>query len=174
MKIAVTGTHRVGKTTLVEELLESLPDYEYIQEPYYELEESGYLFPEIPTVDDYIAQLEYSITQISKNDGNVIFDRCPVDLLAYIEAIGGYNTQSLYSKAKDAMKEIDLLVFVPIENPDILVYTEPDLSELRFLVNDILNDWVWDFDIETVEVNGTPSNRCKQIIDRLLQSKKQQ
>lgn len=166
MKVAITGAHRVGKTTLIEKLLESLPDYEYIQEPYYEMEESGHLFSDTPTIDDYLAQLKHSINQISKNDGNIIFDRCPIDIMAYIEAIGGYDIQSLYLNVEDIMKQIDLLVFIPIEIPDLIGCSDSELPELRFRVNEILNDWVWDFDMETIEVNGTPSDRLNQIMNK--------
>jgi len=60
MKIAITGAHRVGKTTLAEKLHENLANYDFRMEPYYELEESGYEFSEIPDIDDFIKQLEYS------------------------------------------------------------------------------------------------------------------
>ena len=168
MKLAITGAHRVGKTTLVEKLMESLPDYEYIPEPYYELEESGYMFSEIPTVEDYLIQLECSVKQTCRNDENIIFDRCPIDILAYIEAIGGYgNIQSLYNKVEYIMREIDLLVFVPIENPDIIFCPESELPELRSRVNELLTDWVWDFDIEPISVKGTPLARKNLVIDRI-------
>ena len=52
MKIAITGTHRVGKTTLAEKLYEFFPDYEHYSELYFQLEEAGNIFPEIPTIDD--------------------------------------------------------------------------------------------------------------------------
>lgn len=168
MKVAITGAHRVGETTLAEELQKALTGYEFIQEPYYEMEESGYMFSEIPTVDDYLAQLKYSIKQISGNKGNVIFDRCPLDFMAYIEAINGQGyIQSLYGKVEDVMKEIDLLVFVHIESRDIVRCDESDLPELRHQVNDILSEWVWDFETETIEVTGTQLARKKQIIDTL-------
>ena len=44
MKIALTGAHCVGKTTLAEKLQASLRDYLFIPEPYVELEERGYDF----------------------------------------------------------------------------------------------------------------------------------
>ncbi len=84
MKIAVSGAHRVGKTTLVENLHEALPDYECKAEAYYELQETGFDFPEIPEVEDYVMMLEHSIKQITESDGNIVFDKCPVDMLAYI------------------------------------------------------------------------------------------
>jgi GTPase SAR1 family protein len=87
MKIVITGAHRVGKTTLVEKLQENLVDYDFKIEPYLELEEQGYEFSERPNVDDFLKQLEYSIKQISSTGYNVIFDRSPIDFLAYIKAV---------------------------------------------------------------------------------------
>lgn len=169
MKIAITGAHRVGKTTLAEKLHETFPDYEYYPEPYFELEEAGYIFSEIPTVDDYLAQLEYSIKQIAKSDNNAIFDRCPVDLLAYIQATDkSQNLQSIFNKVQNAIDEIDLLIFVPIEEPDIISCSESELPELRFQVNEILCNLISDFDIETIEVSGTISERQNQIKDRIV------
>ena len=42
MKIAVSGAHWTGKTTLVEELCRALPDHSFMNEPYYLLEEKGH------------------------------------------------------------------------------------------------------------------------------------
>jgi len=165
MKIAITGAHRVGKTTLAERLLESLTDYEYKPEPYYELEETGYVFSETPNLDDYMLQLEYSIDQISKSDNNVIFDRCPIDILAYIYATNkSENIQSLFYKVQCIMTEIDHIVFVPIEEPDLIFCPESELPILRYQVNEILNDWMKDFGKDTIEVNGNLAARCSQVI----------
>ena len=76
MKIAVTGAHRTGKTSLVEKLIEALPEYSCKAEAYYELEDKGYFFSEIPSLEDYILQLEYSIEQLTASGDNIIFDRC--------------------------------------------------------------------------------------------------
>ncbi len=172
MKIAITGTHRVGKTTLAEKLYESFPDYESYPEPYFELEEVGYIFPEIPTVDDYLTQLEYSIKQIAKSGHNAIFDRCPIDLFTYIQATGeSLNLQSIFNKVQNATDEIDLLVFVPIEEPDIILCSESELPELRYQVNDILHDLISDFEIKTIEVKGNLSERLNQIQNKIQQIK---
>ena len=169
MRIAITGAHRVGKTTLAENLQEYLTDYELRTEPYHELEESGYLFPEIPGVDDFIEQLEYSIKQIAPSSANVIFDRCPVDFLAYIQAISeSGNIQSIYRKVESMMSEIDLLVFVPIEEPDLISCQESDLPDLRYKVNEILTDWIWDFGVEALVVTGTLPARRDQIINKIV------
>jgi len=170
MKIAITGAHRVGKTTLAEKLQEYLTDYELRIEPYFELEELGYLFSELPDVDDFIEQLEYSIKQITTSGNNVIFDRCPIDFLAYIQSIDeSGNIQSIFNKVESVMSKIDLLVYVPVEEPDLISCRESEFPELRVKVNEILNDWVWDFGIETLEVKGTLLNRKDQVLGKISQ-----
>ena len=169
MKIAITGAHRVGKTTLAEKLQESLPGYDYIPEPYHDLEERGHVFSETPGLNDYIEQLEYSINQIPKSGNNAIFDRCPVDILAYIQAMNdAENIQSLYQKVQSVITGIDLIVFVPIEDPDLISCPESELPELRFQVNEILKEWIWDFGLETIEVHGTVQARRNQVLNKIL------
>lgn len=173
MRTAFTGSHRVGKTTLAEEIAESLPDYEFINEPYLQLEEQGYLFSEIPTSDDYIEQFNFSVEQIRNSDDNVIFDRCPLDLLAYIYAINKKkNISALYEEMTNAIAGIDLLVFVPIETVDIIICQESDLPDLRHEVNDILQDWIGDFSNEILVVTGTLANRKKEILDKIINLEK--
>ncbi|MDF2934516.1 MAG: uncharacterized protein K0R36_3847 [Chryseobacterium sp.] len=168
MRIAFTGSHRVGKTILAEEIAEILPDYQFINEPYLQLEEEGYLFSEIPTLDDYIEQFNFSVEQLQNSDDNVIFDRCPLDLLAYVYAVNKKkNISALYEEMTTAIADIDLLVFVPIEKVDIIVCQESDLPNLRHEVNDILEDWIGDFSNEILEVSGTLENRKKQVLDKI-------
>jgi len=168
MRIAITGAHKVGKTTLAEDLAEHLPGYTLNKEPYYELEESGYLFLEVPDVEDFIKQFEYSVQQIEEAGSNAIFDRCPIDILAYIHAIDQTrNIESLFETAQAMLSTIDLLVFVSIENPDLISNQQADLPKLRYKVNDILDNWIWDLGINVIEVSGTVSNRRDQLLKRI-------
>lgn len=168
MRIAFTGSHRVGKTTLAEEIAKSLPNYEFKTEPYLQLEEEGYEFSEIPTIDDYIEQFNFSIEQISDSKKDVIFDRCPLDLLAYIYAKSKTkNIAALYQEMEETISEIDLLIFVPIETPDLILCQKSDLPKLRYEVNDILQDWIGDFSNQILEVNGTLENRKKQVLSKI-------
>jgi predicted ATPase len=167
MKIAIFGAHKVGKTTLAEDLLDHLPGYTLMKEPYYELEESGYLFSEIPDADDFIAQFDYSVNQIEECPDNVIFDRCPLDILAYIHAVDkNRNIESLFETMREVLSAIDLLVFVPIEEPDFVSCQQSDLPKLRDKVNDILVDWMDDLGIDVIEVNGSVSERREQLLKR--------
>jgi len=170
MKIAVTGAHKTGKTTLVEKLNEKLPEYSCIAEAYYELEENGTVFSETPAPEDYMLQLKYSIDQITKSGENVIFDRCPIDMLAYIQAgneFGNFDIPSIFQRVQKVMTEIDLLIYVPIEEPDRIGCTESDLPELRQQVNEILNDCIGDFNIDVIEVSGSLNARMKEVLEHL-------
>ena len=168
MRIAFTGSHRVGKTTLAEEIADNLPNYDFKNEPYLQLEDTGYLFSEIPTLDDYVEQFNYSVKQIKESGNDVIFDRCPLDILAYIYAISKIkNIQTLYDEMTNAMSQIDLLIFVTIETPDLIICQESDLPNLRYEVNDILQNWIGDLSIEILEVYGPLENRKKQILNKI-------
>ena len=57
MRIAISGSHRVGKTTLAEALAAELPGYELVPEPYYLLEEDGHVFAAMPSIEDFELQL---------------------------------------------------------------------------------------------------------------------
>jgi|GEM_PF-2460743 len=57
MKIAIVGAHRVGKTTLAEELVERLLGYTLEAEPYFQLEASGYKFSEIPFAKRFLCSV---------------------------------------------------------------------------------------------------------------------
>jgi deoxyadenosine/deoxycytidine kinase len=168
MRIAFTGSHRVGKTTLAEEIADNLPGYYFRNEPYLQLEEEGYLFSEIPTLDDYIEQFTFSVKQIKSSENDVIFDRSPLDLLAYIYAASKTkDIQIFYEEMTIAMSQIDIVVFVPIETPDLIICQESDLPDLRREVNDTLQDWIGDLNNTTLEVTGTLENRKKQILDKI-------
>lgn len=169
MRIAICGAHNVGKTTLAEELLEQLPGYTLEMEPYHQLELAGHEFSEYPTSEDFIEQLTYSANLISRSDSNVLFDRAVIDILAYLHVVDpNRNIQSLFERAQTVMAGIDLLVFVPIEEPDLIPGHQTDLPKLRGRVNDLLYDWIGEVGVETIEVSGTLLNRRDQVLAKIL------
>ncbi len=172
MKIAYTGAHCVGKTSLAEKLHSLLKEFIFVPEPSVELEEQGHLFSETPNLEDLTVQLEYALERIEVDEPEVIFDRCPLDLLAYIHVIGGAEaSRNFYLKVKEAMDEIDLLVFVPVETPDLIDCPESEFPKLRKQVNELLEEWIEAFDLETITVKGTLAEREKQVIRIFLELK---
>lgn len=165
MRIAVIGSHLVGKTTLAEALAEKLEGYEYLPEPYHQMSEFGYSFADIPDGDDYVAQFEFSIKQIISAGEDVIFDRCPLDILTYYSVVNnGEKIRHLYDKLIAFLPQMDIFVYVPIENPDRMNCQEDELPELRREVDELLREWLDELDIEVVEVGGNLRQRIDQII----------
>ncbi len=169
MRIAISGSHRVGKSTLVEALSDALPKYEAVDEPYHLLEEDGYESATPPTLEDFEAQLERSLESLADDQHDVIFDRCPADLVAYLlshEDAGSFDVDEWVERVRDAMQTLDLVVFIPIEarveaRPDDL-RDEVDVRLRELLVDDALG-----FGIEVLVVEGDVSTRIKQVLSRV-------
>jgi predicted ATPase len=171
MRIAISGSHRTGKTTLIEELSRDLPAYVVVDEPYYLLEEEGHEFSEMPSLEDFELQLERSIQSIDDSDGDQLFDRCPADMLAYLLShrdSEAANVAVWLPRVESAMRRLDLIVFVPIESPDLFMASDSQDSQLRRRVDDELRDIVvgdrWDFGLEAIEVTGTLRERARQVL----------
>ena len=118
MRIAISGSHRVGKTSLAEALASILPGYELASEPYHALEEEGHEFSDMPSLDDFLLQLERSLASLEQSGPNTIFDRCPLDIVAYLqthEERDAFHLSDSADRIRGAMARLSLLVFVPIE-----------------------------------------------------------
>ena len=175
MRIAVSGAHRTGKTTLIEELGRALAAYAVVDEPYYLLEEEGHEVAEMPSLEDFELQLERSIECIVDSKDNQIFDRCPADILAYLithRDSDGFNIEPWLPRVRNAMERLDLIVFVPVEDPDRVILSESEEDELRQRVDEELRDIVledrWDFGVETMEVAGTTRERARQVLAHVM------
>lgn len=174
MRLAISGAHRTGKSTLVEDLRRNLPGYEAIEEPYSLLEETGHLFRHPPSIEDFELQLDGSIRSILAAPSNAIFDRCPADLLAYLAVHPdreGFDPDLWMPRVREAMNQLDLVVFVPIEHPDRIGPETETRPRWRRAVHEelrtILLDDPWDLRVVTMEVRGDHRERLNQVLRRL-------
>lgn len=178
MRIAVSGTHFSGKSTLIKALLKQLPGYVSVEEPYYLLEEEGYECPHPPSVEDFEEQMKRSVLAIKESKKNTIFDRCPLDCLAYAMTIAEISPledevdiEIWTEMMQEAIALLDLIVYVPIEKR-VLVPEDQDF-ELRdgmdaTLQELILEDSLEILDgIEIIEVTGSLENRAKIVLSHL-------
>lgn len=171
MRIAVSGTHFSGKSTLVEALSKALPKYSAVEEPYRLLEEEGYEFTEMPSVEDFELQLERSIGCLEESEPNVIFDRCPADFLGYLlthPEAEAFDLETWLPRVQAAIEKLDLIVFLPVEERDRIVLPSSEDSELRLQVDEklkeILLDDEFDFDVDVLEVTGAPHERVQRVL----------
>ena len=171
MRIAVSGAHFTGKTTLVEGLSKALPKHSVVEEPYRLLEEEGYEFAEMPSIEDFELQLERSIGCLEEGGANVIFDRCPADFLGYLlthDDAESFDLEKWLSRVQAAVETLDLIVFVPVEERDRIPLPSSEDAGLRMQVDErleeILLDDEFDFDVDVLEVRGAPHERVQQVL----------
>ena len=174
MRIAVSGSPRVGKTTLVEALARRLPALDVRDEPYVEMVEEGHLFSQPPTAADYAEQLAYSIEALREAPADALFDRCPVDFLAYLLATSWGETvaSDVLDRVGRAMGVVDLVVYVPVEDPDRVEVTPSDDPEesrgdVDAILRAILLDDRFDMIPDVVEVRGPVQARVETVLRRL-------
>lgn len=171
MRIAVSGSHATGKSSLVSELDRRLSGFTAIDEPYYLLEGEGHAFGAPPTVDDFESLLQRSISLLAeRRSSHVLFDRSPADYLAYVMTLDSEMVSPhLVAEVTAAMATLDLVVFVPVERPDRVEMAEaPRLRRhVDRILREMLVDGDWGFDVPVVAVRGTPDERAYQVQARL-------
>ncbi|MEP3275617.1 MAG: AAA family ATPase [Stappiaceae bacterium] len=190
MRIAVTGTHGSGKTTLVDDFADAFRHFEPIPEPYWDLAEQGMLLPGEPTVDSFLTQLHHSLSVISASgaeaETDVIFDRCPLDFIAYLEVISEQNgtdwfpSGSLLTRIEAALAALDLIVFLPLSEPDQIT-ADIEYQELRGQVDERLKSILREDELgllengpRIIELTGSPQVRIDALVKTVPALQKRQ
>ncbi len=174
MRIAISGTHFSGKSTLVEALSDELPQYTTVEEPYYLLQEEGYEFAESQSLEDFEQQLERSVENLEESAPNVIFDRCPADILGYLLAhtdAEAFGIEEWLPRVQTAIRKLDLIVFLPIEEPDRIVLPFSQDAEYRQQVDEKLKEIIlenpFDFEVDVLEVTGSLNSRVERVLSHI-------
>ena len=167
MRIAVSGAHCSGKSTLIDDFLAAHPDYVHEPEPYEWLVD---LYGEDvggePGVDDFFRQLEVSVERLSSypRGARVIAERSPLDFIAYLQALECEPAvlEQAVALANKGMEHVDLLVVLPIDG---VAAPESEDLELRQAVNDCLLELVGE---DVLELRGTRQARLAALESRLV------
>lgn len=125
MRIAISGSHSLGKSTFVRDFLKEHPDYAFEEEPYRMLRhEHEIIFAEGQRQFDIDLQLNYRIERLKKYPpgSKVIFDRAPSDMIPYASYsiehgyadIDADYVKSLFPKVCASHAFLDVIVFIPI------------------------------------------------------------
>ncbi|GIE28702.1 hypothetical protein Ait01nite_017470 [Actinoplanes italicus] len=175
MRVAISGTHGTGKTTLAETLCERLPGHTLTDEPYYVLEEQGYDFAFPPSAADYRAMLACSIRSLrSPTPSGAVFDRTPLDYLAYLAANGADPSDEADAAAlRSVFATLDLLVITVITAETDRILPDTELPGLRARMNDALLELVYDDpldawpDTPVLELSGPLDDRLETVLAAL-------
>jgi len=165
VRIAVSGTHFSGKSTLVEELSSAFPGYLTVEEPYDLLMEEGHEF-------DFELQLERSIELLSGDEPDVIFDRCPIDMLGYLLVLADdFHLERWLPRVQAAIDTLDLIVFLPVEERDRIDLPPSQDAGLRLDVDQALKEIYMDgslgLEMAALVVTGPVHERVRQVLSHL-------
>ena len=183
MRIAISGTHCIGKTTFIRDFLNIYPEYMYEEEPYYQLQEKhGIEFSEDPSLEDFIEQLDYSLERLDfyAAQANVIFERCPIDFVAYSMyllhqegmTLEDTHVSEMFPEIKEALKNLDLIIFLPMTKEHPIICPESENGSYRRAVDAVLKkiyrDDLLDFfpnhaHPHLIEIWGNPKERMKKL-----------
>ena len=169
MRIAVSGTHGVGKSTLIDEFLRLHPEFEHEPEPYEVLvEEYGEEFSEEPCVEDFLRQLEFNLERLGQHasNENVIYERCPLDFLAYLSALEANVREAMMKRISGAMQQLDLIVYLPLEHEGGGEY-----PKLRRAMDRQLSEILTSTNVPVVEATGSTPQRLNAIENALTDIK---
>ena len=126
MRIAIFGSHSLGKSTFVHDWCTATPPYIHEEEPYRALREWYEIeFRQKSTRFHNGIQLYYNVSRVmryARKTNDVIFDRAPVDYLAYSQYTANHGTtdiddafvESMVPAVREALERIDILIFLPI------------------------------------------------------------
>ena len=127
MRIAVSGSHSLGKSTLVNDWVARYPQFTREEEPYRALGLYGpyqILFRDESTRLHNGIQLYYSLSRVHRyaaQTDDVIFDRAPVDYLAYSQYTADAGStdiddafvMSMVQPVIESLDRLDIIAFVP-------------------------------------------------------------
>ncbi|XVU29938.1 ATP/GTP-binding protein [Actinoplanes sp. CA-054009] len=173
MRIAISGTHGTGKTTLGEALCARLPGHVMADEPYYLLEEQGHECDFPPSAEDYRAMIGCSVRSLlaPPSPHGTVFDRSPLDYLAYLAASGADPVeQADPAELRRAFATLDLLVVTVITPETERILPGTELPGLRTRMNDALLELVYDdpfdawADLPVLELSGPLDDRLEAVL----------
>ena len=166
MRIAVVGTHGVGKSTLIEEFLRTHPGFVHEPEPYTTLvEDYGEEFSSEPCVEDFLRQLEFNLERLGQLAAtkNVIYERCPLDFLAYLNALHASNLEAFTDRVSEAMQHFDLIVYLPLDD----AYEADQFPKLRKAMDRQLSELLTRANVSVIEATGSTAQRLRAIENAL-------
>ena len=196
MRIAISGSHSLGKSTVVNDWVALNGDYMREEEPYRVLSLRGpyeILFRDASTRLHNGIQLYYSISRLNRYSTaaeHVIFDRAPVDYIAYSQYTANQHLTdidddfvlSMVSAVRESLDRLDILAFVP-QSDDWPVAMEDDgirpvdhfyRDEVDAIFKQIYRDGRFDILPKKsppllIELVGSPEHRLLQLAQAVEQ-----
>ena len=128
MRIAISGSHSLGKSTVVNDWIGKHPHFKREEEPYRAWDLYGpyqILFRDASTKLQNGIQMFYNISRVHRyasDSDDVIFDRGPVDYIAYSQYTANKGcsdiddafVETMVPAVRESLDHLDILAFVPM------------------------------------------------------------
>jgi len=196
MRIAISGSHSLGKSTVVNDWVALNGDYMREEEPYRVLSLRGpyeILFRDASTRLHNGIQMYYNIGRLNRYSTSaerVIFDRAPVDYIAYSQYTANQRLTdidddfvlSMVSAVRESLERLDVLAFVPqseewpvaMEDDGIRPVDHSYRDEVDAIFKQIYRDGRFDVLPKKsppllIELVGSPEHRLLQLAQAVEQ-----
>lgn len=183
MRVSISGSHGVGKSTLMGAFLAERSDYIEEPEAFEVLADSIALLPsEGPDLEGLDDLLEHTVSAMLgyPSGASAIFERCPLDYLAYArasESIDASERERFIGRSlpnvRQALLHLDLIVLLPVVGSPIEA-RPGDNVEFRGRVDEVLHGLLVDDDEglfvdfgspQVVELSSSPNLQLRQLLD---------
>lgn len=183
MRVAISGTHCCGKSTLIDAFLSRHDEYIHEPEPFEVLHDlHGEGFGAEPSAEDFRRQLEYQVERLQQYGpgDRVIVERSPADFLAYMFALDDMRRDTADARlakesialAASGLALLDLIAYLP-QNGEVPESEDPELRKVvdARLQTILLDDEFGLFTADRpsiIELVGTTSQRRRSLEAALL------
>ncbi len=173
LSISVSGTHSVGKTTLIESISDDLKDQDFFvaKEIARKMISEGFLMSK--DITEYgIINYALRYLKLGRECESKIFvsDRSLIDLLSYITVNESLKVRQPYI---ELIKEIvvlesirfDFYIYIPPEIPFVFDNVRPVDEKYRLDVAQVMEGYLSEFNLNYYELTGTVKERKRQMLE---------
>jgi hypothetical protein len=143
------------------------------------VEDFGEEFSSEPCVEDFQRQLHFNIDRLRQHapEERVIYERCPLDFVAYIDAFDPNSVAELLDPVSNALQHLDLIVYLPLGD----VWVDSEMPNLQKAVDRRLGaifredafGVLSSCSARIIEANGSTTQRLRIVEAHLSQSLRQ-
>ena len=169
MKIAFTGTHSTGKTTLLNELkkVHNFEGFTFVEEITRTLKKQGYVINEMGGDETQQMVMDSHIKAI--NFENSILDRCALDGIVYTHYLFNNNQvsdevfQSAFQTFLKLIWKYDIILHLKPEFDIVEDGVRSSNKEFQNEIDVLFDKYIDLFNIKTYRLSGSVEERLEQI-----------
>ena len=185
MRVAVSGSHSTGKSTLIAAFVAKRPQYVYEPEAYEVLaDDIALMSSEGPSPEGLSALLEYTASVLARyrRGAAVIFERSSVDYLAYAAAARSTSAaerdefmRAQVPTVRASVRNLDLIVLLPVSSKGPIGPRPDEDERFRERVDDKLRRALFDDDYDlfagreapdVLELSPFPDQQLAELMRR--------